>query len=707
MKKYRNIFIFLSTLFFISSSHAAGYLEYNESTKQPYAWDTSGALTCNRDQGGLGSVNNTAVNGYVDSALSSWANATASSPMSFSMCSTTAQDIDAATSGSNLAASHYLNFVDFNAGSCVTPDFLYVYDEDGSIFQDLFGSVVSNTAGILGFASPLRFSGNEITCGVVFLNGALFQMGADPDLSGTPETISSVATHELGHMLNFTHSQINSDIFSAAANAAQHQYVPTMYFAVSQTTGDSQLSLELDDQYAFMKLYDSTALNAAGKISGSVTRRLGEGVLGVNVLCRDIANPDQNVVSYPSGQDLDGEGEFICGGLPAGSYEVEIEPIQHAINDFDPFPPLIPGEKYNDDESFDPDLDSLSASTPVTVSLGNTTSDIDVVINENGRLQSGPAVERSIVGQIPDYASFLSMPSGATKATISLVSQNLSADLDLYIKKGPEFSIASNVDSIPVQADYSATSTSGEEEIVIDGSSDPKIDADEFQILVVKFSPSGSVSYDLQVTLEGSASLIMPNYAKNKTASNGQKIVSTGSLIASGDSFVIEGISYVDEGKESLSGVTSAYLYEDVDNNGSYSATDRLIAQTTQISQTEKSIEFTGFREEVSDGDRMNILITYDVTSTAQIDWLSLSCLLFLGFVSLLLKKYTPMRRYFLMSITLAFCSTMLSCSKGGDQDYDPRVLDKASVDARALGFGNDFTVQDGRVENVKDFFRF
>ncbi|MEZ4703949.1 MAG: carboxypeptidase-like regulatory domain-containing protein [Bdellovibrionota bacterium] len=699
MMNLRSIFLLLMCLSPVHL-HAAGYLEYNESTKVPYAWDTGSAITCNRDQGTLGSLLESAVDTRIDNALSAWANATTSSPMSFSACS------DVST---NITDANYTSFVDLTGATCPQSDFLVVYDQDGAIFQELFGSVVSDTSGILGFASPTRFSGNAITCGVIFLNGE--------NTALTLDLVASVSTHEFGHMLNFTHTQIHEDQFQTATNATDSQYIPTMYFAVSPTgTEDSLASLELDDQFAFMGLYDSTALNAAGKITGTVTRRNGNGVLAVNVVCRDVADGDNNIVSFLSGQNLDGNGEFLCGGLPAGNYEVEIEAVKHSINTFDPFPPLIPSELYSGtSESFDPDIDALASSVQIPVTLGNTIADIDVILNENGRLQSGVPITSTLTSQLPTYGWFVSVPSGATKATFTLTGATPSIDLDLYVRKDSEFSIAANADSIysysgsssSQQALFGSIEDGGNEQIVIDSTTNPKLSQGDYHILLARFGSTSNATFDLQVDLEGTATLVVSNQSRNAVQSNGQTLVSSGRILSRGDTFVVSGIEFEDQGDGSMTAVTQAYVYEDVDGNGSIGNSDRLIAQASQITPSTRVISFTGLSEEVADGEEMPILISYQVTASSSLGGYGLSgYLLLLMFLSLLCAG-KKQHRVLMVCMVLMLAGSSLHCGKKSGGPYDPRVSSKNAVNASALGFGDTFTFDDGRVDNVRDFFRF
>ena len=135
--------------------------------------------------------------------------------------------------------------------------------------------------------------------------------------------LSSVATHEFGHLLGFDHSpqsKKNIDIFELPES--------TMFPYFS----DEQSSLTQDDISILSFTYPSTSNTYKHVIQGSITSGdfFPDNITGAHVIAWDrTANPNVSI-STISGLTVTGvniDGGYRIQGLPPGNYTVYIEPF--------------------------------------------------------------------------------------------------------------------------------------------------------------------------------------------------------------------------------------------------------------------------------------------------------------------------------------------------------------------------------------------
>ena len=154
---------------------------------QPFRWPNGGLMIpFNPDQGGLGPLNNAQAVAQTTAAFAAWE----------AIPSATATHINAGELSVDVDETNFVPFLNATA-----PDGLsaIVYDEDGAIFDLLFGT----DSGVLGFAGPewLNPATGEIIEGFSFMNGgSLLGMNAFPvaEMTGAVQGLV-IARGELGH----------------------------------------------------------------------------------------------------------------------------------------------------------------------------------------------------------------------------------------------------------------------------------------------------------------------------------------------------------------------------------------------------------------------------------------------------------------------------------------------------------------------------
>lgn len=262
--------------------------------------------------------------------------------------------------------------------------FPVVFDTDGSITDARIG--VGASQQIFGFATSFTQNGVDFQEGFVLINGRL------SDREGALQIYREVVTHEIGHMLGISHSQIGL-----------HADYSLMY--PSTLTFDDVLSLKPDDAAAMSVLYPAAGyLNSVGTIAGTITDQEGNILSGVNVVAVNAANGDvySTVSDYYSGDN----GRFVNSFSPAGSYRIEGLPPGEYYVRIEPINPYFTGgslvasyetpvntdvwrEWYNgENESGNMLTDNSNEKTAVTVTAAGVAADIDIVANGSPTLST-------------------------------------------------------------------------------------------------------------------------------------------------------------------------------------------------------------------------------------------------------------------------------------------------------------------------------
>lgn len=691
--------LLLVSLLVPAIANAAGYLEFDDEGR-PFKWESP--VTYRLDLGTLGTfgmstgMTNVEADTLVGDAFAAWG-AIPGAALVFN------QGADAPV---DITESNISTYVNFNGTSCPVQDFVVVYDNNGEIFSDLFGGA---SQGILGIASPsvLVNSTRKITCGYALINGQ-----AVPDNSvSTQQSVLYTLMHELGHGQNLEHSEINEDL-STDGSLVNDQFIPLM-FPIIPTGLTAALAggiggIKLDDQFSIHTLYNQSLLNGEGGIKGTITNKAGDGLLGVNVICYDKNNPLENVVSWISDAALDGNGAYVCGHLPAGDYQVKIEPVTKAINSWEQgTPPFIPVEFFNGaNESSDADVDTLTEKTDIAIA-SSTVSNINLITNDNGQIISTKKVTGTIdPTSAADLEYYIYVPKSVKKATFTLNSNPTSADVDIYGKCDSPFSLALDTAG-PVynptspqtqQADFAGAGSTGDETVELDSSSSPKVDNCEYHLLLVNYDQSAA-TFELTATLEGDTPQLKADFTPKKNVQdNGETLVSQATFEAQDDQFSISSIKFTDTGILSVGSVTLVSLYEDENKNGKVDAADTLLATTNDMNAN-RTFTLSNLNLFIDEGQQKKFLITYALPATS-----SVSVFLAVALFGLILIGLVRRETRYVLSILFVMVA-FNRCSGSSEQDYNPVIVESTDLEAEASGFGDKFTVQVGKPDSVRDFF--
>jgi len=132
--------------------------------------------------------------------------------------------------------------------------------------------------------------------------------------------VQSVAAHEIGHTMGMRHSGVST---------------ATMFFSIP--SGKSYRSLEVDDVAWISHRYPSLSASALGSIAGNITDGElipGSKIGGALVIARDTTSGSR-IHAYS-----DSNGDFLIPGVPAGDYNISIQPLDGFV---DNIPGMVPG----------------------------------------------------------------------------------------------------------------------------------------------------------------------------------------------------------------------------------------------------------------------------------------------------------------------------------------------------------------------------
>ena len=287
--------------------------------------------------------------------------------------------------------------------------FWVLYDTDGDILEEYFG--VPRSA-VLGIAFPeWGTDDGEIIEATAVMNG-WYVWDHDTELNQH----AGVFTHEFGHAINLSHSQVNGQMayvsLPASWGAAEfapgavgcgvdpvHRYdvnpawdpalrpadpaiIETMYPLIDNrgVAGIEQSTIDHpDDMAAISDLYPTPDYMATrGSIHG--TLRLKDGSTeysGINVVARNINDPMFDAVSGMTGMLTQGkvgpDGRYQINNLePGEQYVVYLEEIVQGGFPTQPTKLMSEPEYWNEDESSNPAVDSACDATPILAEAGVT-----------------------------------------------------------------------------------------------------------------------------------------------------------------------------------------------------------------------------------------------------------------------------------------------------------------------------------------------
>ncbi|MFI2811379.1 matrixin family metalloprotease [Microbulbifer sp. JSM ZJ756] len=281
--------------------------------------------------------------------------------------------------------------------------FWVLYDTDGSILEDFFG--VPKEA-VLGIAFPEWTDGNgTIIEATAVMNGWNVW---DTDVDGN--NVAGVFTHEFGHAINLSHSQVNGQLayqsytyspnypgvpgcdvdpvhrwdYPAYANAnnADPAIIETMFPFINHSgrAGAEQSTIEHPDDVAAISNIYPTAdyASSTGTISGVLRLKDGKTEYsGINVIARNVDNPLFDAVSDMTGSATQGkvgpDGRFTIRNLtPGQEYVLYLEQINSGGYPTARTRLLSQQEYWNESEGTDPLQDAACDATPIVAEAGVT-----------------------------------------------------------------------------------------------------------------------------------------------------------------------------------------------------------------------------------------------------------------------------------------------------------------------------------------------
>jgi len=254
----------------------------------------------------------------------------------------------------DITVSNYSPYIAAEAGDTVV-----IFDNDGSITADLMGD--ANKDSIVGLSAPVLSdsSGLYITKGFSIFNGYVL---SENKLSSDSDTAQSLfkgtMLHELGHLINLDHTQINDDIAQTCSHTGtiyerngscdDGQYIPTMYPELLST---QQGELSRDDKIAVSWLYPTSDFTQDFCIiTGKIYDGDGSALKGVNVIASRSGEGDtlarQDARSFVSGvlhsgcDSANDSTYYLYGIVPGHYYDVRYEPINSSYTGASGFEPL-------------------------------------------------------------------------------------------------------------------------------------------------------------------------------------------------------------------------------------------------------------------------------------------------------------------------------------------------------------------------------
>ena len=453
--------------FACGTAQAAGPLFMTDGNPpRPYVWDTSkGPIPAWTDGGGAFTYDYDGVTPFItieraneitQFALGQWS-------------SVGTATLDAGVQGTIAGKTGIADVTGANANQFYGVENGYglwvLYDTDGSILEEYFG--VSRYA-VLGIAFPeIADANGRITEATALLNGFLVY---DTDVQG--DLVAGVFTHEFGHAINLSHSQVNGPMvyssypidgyrrypgvpgcvdpvyaynwYDESVNRADPSIIETMYPFIDNggLVGQQQSTItHADDVAAISNLYPTPAyLAGRGSITG--TLRLKDGrtpYSGINVIARNVKDPLHDAVSAMTGDQTQGrvgpDGRYTIRNLtPGAEYVVYIEEIVAGGYPTEPTMLISQSEYWDAAESSNPATDRPCNATRIRAEAG-VAKKADITFNgyQQG-VQFTPVVSaylmdlakngRSAAGQLQTTAFMWNLSQGIEVLPPELVANN-------------------------------------------------------------------------------------------------------------------------------------------------------------------------------------------------------------------------------------------------------------------------------------------
>jgi hypothetical protein len=326
---------------FISNCAIAGgpfVRDVTNNTGVAQQW-TDNKLTWFSDDGDLSNgISHETAMGWLTEAIGKWTGSFLYDTATTTVKTTSVTNDYQGSIGKDIDISNFDEYVSAQPGETVI-----IFDKDGAITEYFAGGAYTQIPGL----SQLLLSsddGTKIIKGVVILNGVLLD-----NRTLSEEQFKAAVLHELGHLFNLDHAQVNEDIASACSlrgGCTDGQYIPTMYPELKTWM---QSNLVFDDMITISWIYPNENFKTKFcTITGEIQDRDGRPLQGVNVIARRVGEGEtikrmdsRSMVSgvlydycYPDGH------YYLHGIRPGKTYEVFYEPLSTKYRGMSGFEPL-------------------------------------------------------------------------------------------------------------------------------------------------------------------------------------------------------------------------------------------------------------------------------------------------------------------------------------------------------------------------------
>lgn len=341
--------VILFSAFLSLRAEAGGpYFVDKNNSGQPLRWQNNTLKWC-ADTGDLSDkVNNATAIAWVTKALEDWTKFTLNNAKNEKISTTVIKtEYDSTCKPENINGDNREKYM-----SSSDQEPLIIFDEDGAIVDALNYAGASD--GIVGMSTPgiadssglyLVSGGYSVFNGKLLTNGAL-----SSDDAVAAKLFRASIRHELGHLLNLDHAQVNHDIASASdcklGSCPNGNYIPTMY---PELLSENQESLHRDDMVTISWIYPSDDFKKNFcTITGEIFDAKGNPLKGVNVIASDASTTGsaslvdaRAMVSGVLYYDCSGDSKYYLYGIKPGvKYQVKYEQIDPGFKGPSNFEPL-------------------------------------------------------------------------------------------------------------------------------------------------------------------------------------------------------------------------------------------------------------------------------------------------------------------------------------------------------------------------------
>jgi len=300
------------------------------------------------DEGALSnSVNNAEAITWMSEALNKWTSVTLQNASSaYVDTADISTQMGTSCSVGDIDATNYEEHVYSAEGPTVV-----IFDRTGDIVVDILGE--QNRSQVVGLSQPIASdsSGLYITKGVAIFNGYML----DNDILSSDSTraenlFKGTVLHELGHLLNLDHSQVNLDVAQACSldnpDCENDNVIPTMYpELVTVMQGEV---LTRDDKITISWIYPTDVFESDFcTITGEIFDANGSPLKGVNVIAKSALGGSAPMVdarAFVSGvlkPSCYGDSKYYLRGIKPGiPYKVVYEAIGSGFTGASDFEPL-------------------------------------------------------------------------------------------------------------------------------------------------------------------------------------------------------------------------------------------------------------------------------------------------------------------------------------------------------------------------------